>query len=480
MLFSASFLLPLLTGIYYHEGVGRMLVVFGLPMSMTLVFGLLLWYIGAEEVESLREREGFAVVSLGWLLVAFFGALPYILSGTLTHFVDAYFESMSGFATCGATVISAPPDPQDYLDVYAHSIFMWRALTQWIGGLGIIVFSVVILARILGGGMHLFKAEVAGHTVTRLRPKLQQTARLLWGIYLLFTLIEIALLKSAGVGLYDAITHSFTTLATGGFGTHKASVAYWNSPWVDAIFCIFILIGSISFVVHWQLLRGRVRSVLRDEELQFFLFLVCGSVLFITLDLYLRHVYTSAASALRYGAFQAITIQGTAGFTTADFGSYASTWPVSSQLLLVLLMLIGGCVGSTAGAIKVSRILIMLKVVKREIQKVIHPRSVIPIRIGNVIVPEEIVHKISVFFFAYIASFFAISLMLTAVGLDIPSAFSAVATTMGGVGPGLGSVAADMCTVPSVGKVILSLAMWLGRLEIFAALIIFAPSTYKS
>jgi len=446
-------------------------------MAITAMVGLILWYIGKDDAQQVREREAFAAVGIGWLVIALFGSLPYLFSGTLTSPIDAYFESMSGFATCGATVIRPPAGGADYLDVYTHSIFMWRALTQWVGGLGIIVLSVVILARVMGGAMRLVKAEAAGLTATRLRPKMAQTARLLWGIYALYTGIEIVLLVVLGrVNLYDAVTHSFTTLATGGFGTHVASAAYWNSPLVEGIIAAFVLVGSISFVLHWQAMTGRGRDVLKDPELRFYLFVVVTATILVTANI--THLYGNLAEGFRYASFQVISIVGTAGFSNADF----TVWPWASQLMLIVLMLMGGCVGSTAGAIKISRILILLKAVRREIHKVLHPRAVIPIRMGKQIISDDVVNKIGIFFFVYIITFLVGTLILLFLdpSMMIHESVSALATTMGGVGPGLGGVAGHMADVTPAGKIFLSLMMWLGRLEILTALILFFPSTYKS
>ncbi|RLF48835.1 MAG: TrkH family potassium uptake protein [Thermoplasmata archaeon] len=474
LIISPSFLIPIITGIIFHEEGITLLISYAVPMIIMILTGFALFQYGRYELERLRDIEAYFSVSLGWLIVAFFGSLPYVLSGTLPNLIDAYFESMSGFATCGATAI-APPSNGDYLDVYTHSIFMWRALTQWIGGIGIIVISVAILARILGGGVSLFKAEASMHAMAKVRPRVVEYARLLGVIYVFFTLLETLMLKIAGMNLYDALTHSFTTLATGGFGTHAKSIGYWDSVLIEVIVMVFILVGSISFVLHYRLLKGNLRAAIRDDELRLYAITLSVATIAITFNLWLNHVYSSFAEALRYASFQAISIHGTAGFTTADF----SSWPVASQLILVILMLIGGCAGSTAGAIKVSRILVLLKIGAREIKKIVHPRGVMPIRIGDMIVPEEIVHKISAFFFAYIISFFVLSVMLTFTGLDIPTSLSAVATTMGGVGPGLGAVSATVATISPAAKVILSFSMWLGRLEIFTALMLFAPLWHR-
>ncbi|MCD6461153.1 MAG: TrkH family potassium uptake protein [Thermoplasmata archaeon] len=502
-LFTFTFLPPFFVGIAYNENLVVLYKSFMIPFFVSFLCSFLLWFWGRDYIETIREREAVVAVGIIWLLMAFFGALPYLFNGILTNFADAYFESMSGFATCGATVIdppaiqqAVPPIPvvdgvptPDYLNYpNAHSIFLWRSLTQWVGGMGIIVFSVVIIAKLLGGTVQLFKAETAGETVTRIKPKIQQTASILLRIYILFTLVETVLLWAAGVNLYDAVNYSFTTLATGGFGTHTASVAYWHSVVVEAIVITFMIIGSTSFVLHYKILTGRWRAILGDPEVRVFLLSLLFFTLLIASTLAIQGVKTTETAAtfdqdigfgeaLRRSAFQVTSIHATAGFATDDY----NLWPESSQLILVMLMLLGGCVGSTAGAIKISRVIILAKMAKREIQKVLHPRAVIPIRLGDHVISEEIAKKVGVFFFAYLLVFFISSLVMTFFGLDIPSAISAVATTMGGVGPGIGMVgpAKTFSFISGAGKIYLSLCMWVGRLEIFSAIILFFPSTYK-
>lgn len=302
------------------------------------------------------------------------------------------------------------------------------------------------------------------------------------------------LLWGAGMSLYDAVNHSFTTLATGGFGTHAASVAYWDSILIESIIITFMILGSISFVLHYKVLGGDWKALTKDPELRLFLGSLFGFTMIVAITLWTRGIaadalaasqgiYTpvSFGTALRYSSFNVVSIQATAGFASHDFG----LWPQSSQLILILLMLFGGCVGSTAGAIKVSRILILAKVAKREIQKVLHPRAIIPIRIGNSVVSEEIVKKIGIFFFAYLIVFFLASLVMTFFIDDIGVAFSSVATTMGGVGPGIGTGPGTLgpsqtfAFIHPAGKIFLALCMWAGRLEIFSAIILFFPSTYK-
>ncbi len=553
LLFMFTFLPPFFVGAMYPgESLTDLYITFIVPFFITLIVGSVLFFLGRDEIESVREREAVVAVALSWLLMALLGSLPYLFSGILTNPADAFFESMSGFATCGATVIGLPPsnivDPSsiqyyladgtpfiDYMNwPNAHSIFLWRSLTQWVGGMGIIVFSVVIISKLLGGTVQLFKAEAPGETVTRIKPKIQQTASVLLRIYLLFTAVEAILLWGAGMSPYDAVNHSFTTLATGGFGTHAQSITYYQFAnenlyvmkdgilvsleaanvafhyiAIESIIIVFMILGSISFVLHYKVMGGKVNAILKDPELRLFFF----SLLFFTLiisftlaghglaeldanDIPIRTYdpgsntylinYTKPGGwgfddAFRYGAFNTVSIHSTTGYANSDFG----LWPQSAQLALVMMMIMGGCVGSTAGAIKISRILILAKVARREIQKVLHPRAIIPIRMGGSVVSEEVVKKVGVFFFAYLGLFFISSLIMSFYIDDISVAFSAVATTMGGVGPGIGTGAGTLgpsqifAPIPATGKIYLSLCMWAGRLEIFSAIILFFPNTYR-
>jgi trk system potassium uptake protein TrkH len=441
--------------------------------------GLVLRYIGHGYSESIRDREAFAVVGLGWLIIAFLGSLPFIFSGAILNPIEAYFESMSGFTTTGATILEV--DSGDYLDTYSHSILLWRASIQWFGGMGIIVLSVVILAKILGGGMQLLRAEVPGPTVTRLRPKIRQTASYLWLIYGIFTLFEILLLW-AFIGasgkpdaLYDAVCHTFTTLATGGFGTHVESIGYYQNPVVELTITVFMVMAGTNFVLHYQFLTGKVRKLFKDPEFRFYILIIAISTIFITSELAVKGIYSSLDS-FRFGLFQAVSIVTTTGYATADFGS----WPPASQFLLLLLMFMGGCAGSTGGSIKMVRILVLLKTARREVRQVIHPRAVIPIKLGGISIPEGIVRTVVVFFFIYILIFVVCTLIITSMGLDIITSASSVAATLGNVGPGLGAVGPSVTytVIPDSGKILLALCMWLGRLEIFAGLMLFFPSSY--
>lgn len=478
MLFSFTFMIPIITGLMFNENIFWLVRAFGLPAVITFCIGTILWALGERRGDQVRDREAFAAVGLGWLMVAILGAQPYILTGTFDSFDDAFFESMSGFTTTGATVLNVE-EGKDFLDVYPHSIMLWRSMSQWLGGMGIIVLSVVILARVIGGGLQLLSAEVPGPTVTRLRPKIQHTATILWSVYTIFTLVEIFLLYIAGMNLFDATTHSFTTLATGGFSTYKDGIVHFNSVWIEAIITIFMIIAGTNFVLHYHALTGKPRRLFDDPEFRFYITILIVGTLLICTNLLVNGKF-SLQDSLRFGAFQTISITTTTGFNSEDFGS----WPDSSMLILFFLMFVGGCAGSTGSSIKIIRFLILMKVARREVQKVLHPRAVMPIKLGRFTISEDIVARVSIFFIIYFLIFFFGSITMTFIAqeMDMVSAMSSVAACLGNVGPGLGIVGPtyNYAFIPPVGKILLSVFMWLGRLEIFAALILFFPSTYKA
>jgi trk system potassium uptake protein TrkH len=536
LLFSLTFILPMIVAVWYSENIVTTITSYLVPMIITANIGLILWLIGNEAVIKdkkiflaiglgwvvmmafpvtmiipigtqmfyviagciltiilitiftilrffernrsleLRDREAFVTVGVGWLLIAFLGSLPYVFSGTLSY-VDGFFETASGFATCGSTVLTVP-NGMDYLNVYSHSIMFWRALTQWLGGMGIIVLSVVVLTRVMGaGGAKLFRAEAAGHRVTRLKPRLRETASILWKIYLLFTVVQIILLATAGMSVYDAVCHSFTSIATGGFSTHYSSVEYYNNPIIETIITAFMIVGGTSFILHYSALTGKPMELLKDPEFRFYMFTIITGTVLVTLTLIMNNVY-SAIDSLRYGIFNTVSINTATGFSSTNF----DLWPVSAKIVLIGLMFVGGCVGSTAGGIKIIRVLILLKAGKREIRKVIRPRAVMPIILGGKSLSEDIVKNVSSFFLLYILTFVTATILLSFTGLDAVTSSTAVATTMGGVGPGFGGVgpANTFAFISPLGKILLSLCMWIGRLEIFTCLILFLPGTYKS
>jgi len=418
---------------------------------------------------SLTHREGFVIVTLAWVLASAFGGLPFLFAGVVPSFCDAFFETMSGFTTTGASVI---PN----LDGVPRGILFWRALTQWLGGMGIIILSIAILPILGVGGMQLFKAEIPSPVKDKITPRIAETARNLWIVYIAISAVEAVLLALGGLSVFDAVCHTFATMATGGFGTYDASIAHFNSLYVEIVIIVFMFIAGVNFTLHYRLFRGDPRPLLRDPEFRLYTSIVLVATALITLDLRLN-VFAGLGESLRYAAFQVVSILTTTGFATANFDQ----WPAPSKLTLVLLMFVGGCAGSTGGAIKCLRFMIVVKQTFIELYRLIHPHAVLSVKIAKVAVPPEIVSSIRSFFFLYIALATAATLTLTILGVDMLTSVSGVAATIGNVGPGLGLVNASStyAGLPQAAKWVLSLCMLLGRLEIYTVLVLLVPDFWK-
>ncbi len=424
---------------------------------------------GLRDEGELSVREGFAIVTFGWLAFALFGALPYLLSGGIASPVDAFFEAMSGFTTTGSTILTD-------IEVLAPSLLLWRSFSQWLGGMGIIVLSLAILPMLGVGGMQLFKAEVPGPTADRLTPRIQDTAKLLWGVYVLLSVIELGLLMAGSMSFFDALNHTFTTMATGGFSTRNASVAAFNSAYIDWVITLFMFLAGVNFTLHYLALQGRLGDFWRNEELRFYFFLVLGGT--VVLTLFNRFsVYESTLDSLRYSAFQVVSIITTTGYATADY----EFWPVVCQYLLVAAMFIGGCAGSTGGGMKVARVLLLFKHAHVQLYRLIHPRAVRLVKLGSRPVDKEVMQAILGFFALYIGIFVTASLVVAALGLDLLTAGTAVITALGNVGPGLGTIGPveNFAHLPALAKTILALCMLLGRLELFTVLVLVIPSFWR-
>ncbi len=474
LLFSFAFFVPLITGAIYGESGIFLFKTYVLPMLLSVVLGTTMWYYTKDWGQDLREREAFVVVGIGWLVIAALGALPFLISGSITSPIDAYFESMSGFTTTGATILD--PSNGDYIDIHSHSILMWRAVTTWLGGMGIIVFSVVILARFLEGGVHLFKAEVAGATVTRLKPKLHQTARILWGVYGLFTLLSIILLLIAGLSPFDSVATSFSTLSTGGFSVHSDNIGFYDSPGVELIVMMFMIIGSTNFILHYRVITGKYKEVIMDPELRAFLIWI-GMLAFISIfALYLSGEFGFGES-FRKGMFQIVSAGTTSGFSTADG---IAQWPPIVYALIILAMLVGATLGSTSGGLKISRILILLENMKNGILKSIHPRAVLAVKFNNRVIPEKVVARVQLLFFSYLLVLVVAVVLICGTGVGIETSLSAVASCLANSGLGIFMPGEGFHNLNSFAKIVLTFCMWIGRLEILTGLIVLSPSTYRT
>ncbi|MFO7619571.1 MAG: TrkH family potassium uptake protein [Thermoplasmata archaeon] len=473
MLFSATFVFPMIVGAIYDEGPLFVYKAYVLPMMISALAGCIMWFNSRNSYEELKEREAYVIVGLGWLLITFSGALPYMTSGAIPNPIDAYFESMSGFTTTGASVID--PAIGDFLTVYPHSIMFWRALTNWFGGMGIIVLGVVILAKFMHGGIFLFKAEVAGASVTRLRPKLYQTARILWGVYGFLTGLCIILYLGAGMPLFHAVCTAMSTLATGGFGLHGDSIGFYANPAVEAVSIVFMIIGATNFVLHYRFITGRFKDALEDPELRFFFLWIILLTSFVIMGLALSETM-GVSGILRNGIYHAVSAGTTTGFSIAND---LALWPPFVHIMLVFLMLTGATLGSTSGGLKISRIMILLKNLKNGMIKAIHPRAILSVKVGGKSVPESVVARIQILFLIFILVFVVSVILLCASGIEIVDSVSAVASCLANCGLSIFGPGYGFHVLNPFAKVVLTACMWMGRLEIFTALIVLAPSTYK-
>ncbi len=456
LLVAGAMILPIIIGIYYKESDA---LVFVFTSGITFISGKILKEFKYEKT-GLQYRDGFVVVTLGWLLVSVYGALPFILGGIFKNPFNALFESISGFSTTGATVIMS-------LESLTHTILFWRSLTHWLGGMGIIVMTIAILPQ-LAGNMHLFKAEVPGPLHNRIKPRIQETAKTLWLIYILLTITEVFFLSVNGLPLFEAIIHSFGTISTGGFSSRALSVKAYNSLILEGIIVVFMFIAGTNFTLIYGFLQGKFRRVFIDEEFRLYILILLIAVILISTNLYFN-VYDNIKDSLRYGIFQVVSISTTTGFATVDY----DTWPPFSRWILLVLMFIGGSAGSTAGGIKVIRIQVLFKKGTQELYHLLHPRAVKKIKINNRVVSESVSTSILGFFFLYITVFVFASLVLTYFGIDIISSISAVASTLGNIGPGLELVGPlnSYLPLPDMAKLLLSFCMIMGRLEIYTILV---------
>ncbi len=415
------------------------------------------------------NREGMAITTLGWTACALFGALPFLLAGSLGTPADAVFETMSGLTTTGATVL---------LDVEAqsHAILFWRSFLHWLGGMGIVVLSIALLPGLQVGGSQLFRAEVPGPLPDRLEPRIRETARRLWGIYILLTVGEAILLRLFGMPLFDAVIHTFGTVATGGFSTANNSLEAWNSPAIHLTVTAFMFLAGMNFTLHYRALRGNFKPISKDDELRTYAGIVLAAVALISLDLVAQAKY-SLADTLRHSSFQVVSVITTTGFTTVNY----DIWPPLSRAILLLLMFIGGCGGSTGGAIKVVRMNVLAKHSIMELRKAVYPRRVTVVRLNGKAVPEEVSSAVLAFVILYLSVFLLSMLAMSAMGLDFMSAVGSVAATLGNIGPGFGLVgpASNYSAIPSVGKWLLSFCMLVGRLEVYTVLSLLVPGFWR-
>jgi len=421
------------------------------------------------KAETISQREGMAIVALGWTSMGLFGALPFYFSDASFLFVDAFFESVSGFTTTGSSILTN-------IEGLSRGLLLWRSFIQWLGGMGIIVLSIAILPFLGVGGMQLYKAEVPSPVPDKLKPRIRDTAVILWKVYALFTLAQVLLLLIAGMNVFDALNHAFTTMPTGGFSTKNASVAHFNSVTIDVIIIVFMLLAGINFSLHYQLLRGRPQALWKDSECRFFLGMCLILTALVAVNIY-GTVYPEPGQALRHAAFQVVSIVTTTGYATADY----ELWPGMSQILSFFCMFVGASAGSTGGGMKCLRIMLCFKYSYKELFSMLHPRAVTHIKIGGKSVPEDVIRSVLGFLALYMALFALSTVLLAGTGVDFLTAFGAVAATIGNIGPGFGTVGPveNFAHIPYLGKWLLSWCMLLGRLEIYTLIILVVPEFWR-
>lgn len=461
-----AMLLALLVALLYQE---NDIPAFIISASVNIGVGGILIWATKNAKKDIGKKEGFIIVSMVWVIFSFFGSLPYIFSKSIPNFTNAFFETISGFTTTGSSILSD-------IEALPHGILFWRSITQWLGGMGIIVLSLAILPVFGIGGMQLFMAEVPGPTPDKISPRIRQTAKTLWVIYLGFTAVETLLLWIGGMTIFDAVCHSFTTMATGGFSTKQASVAYWSSPFIQYVIVVFMFFAGTNFTLSYLALKGRFRSVIKDEEFKYYgLFVIAFSLI-----IFVGLLVTSSLDiepAFRDSLFQVVSIITTTGYATADY----LLWSPTLTIIIFALFFFGGSAGSTGGGIKIMRIVLLLKNSYYELRRMLHPNAVIPVKFNKHSVDSKIITNVLAFFMLYFIIFGFSTIIFMLIETDMESAMGAVATSLGNIGPGLGNVgpAENFAHVHPFGKWFLSFLMLLGRLELFTVLVLFSPTFWK-
>ncbi len=471
MLVESIFLLSaFLVSLFYSESVG---IVFLYTAGIGLILGVAGILAGRNANPVIGKREGSIIVTFTWLLFSLLGMMPFLLSGCITSIPDAFFETMSGFTTTGASILNN-------IEELPYSILYWRSMTHWIGGLGIIVISMALLPIFGFSGMQIFSAEATGPTKDKINPKISETAKRLLAIYIILTISETLLLRFAGMTWFDAVCHSFGTIATGGFSTKQASIGHYNSPFIEYIIIFFMIFSGVNFAMFYFLVKLKVYKVWKNEELRIYLFLISLFSIFLLLSQINFNEKISWAiieNYIRNGLFVTCATVTTTGFVTVDY----NLWPPFTWYFVLILMLIGSSAGSTAGGMKVVRVLLVFKYIYYEFKRFIHPNAVFPVRYNQHIVADEVVARVLSFVLLYFIIIFAGSTFLSISGLGYIESFSGMITCLSDVGPGLGSIGPvyNFSHLPDISKWFLSIVMLIGRLEIFTVLLIFTPVFWK-
>ncbi len=467
VIFAASLAPPLLIALWYQDGLANE---FLLIQAVCAVIGIILWLFSGKGEHHMRNRDGFAIATLMWVVVSLLGSLPFIVCLDMS-LANSVFESTSAFTTTGATTIVG-------LDALPMSILFYRAELQWLGGIGVIISAIALLPMLGVGGTQLLKAETPGPVKeNQLTPRIRRTAQVVWTLYLVITVACAVCYWLAGMTPFDAMAHSFTTVSTGGFSTHDASLAYFDSPMIETVAVIFMMAGAMNFSLHFLVWRKRdLGAYLRNEEARALIALVVVTSLIIAWVLHEDGHYGSVTHTLRFGIFQVVSVVTSTGFGISDF----SIWPLMLPILLMFISFVGGCAGSTAGGMKVIRVVVLAKQAGIEVKRLVHPNLVRPLTLDGKTVPNKIVQTVWAYFAIYVTAFALLMLLLMQGGMDQLTAFSAVTTCLNNLGPGLGEVSANFVTVTAIQKWMLSGAMLLGRLEIFTIFVIFTPAFWKA
>lgn len=457
-------LIPALVSLIYGEDGWKY---FGITSVILLVIYLLFGFKKPKNTQ-IYGKDGFVIIACLWILWSIFGALPFWLSGEIPSYVDAFFETVSGFTTTGSTILTN-------IAGMSYGMNFWRCFTHWIGGMGVLVFIMVIVSLEDKNSMHLMRAEVPGPETDKLVPKARQTARILYGMYFALTIIQIVFLMFGGMNLYDSILHAFSTAGTGGFNNRNNSVAYYDSAYIEGVITVFMILFGINFNMYYFLLLKKAKAVFNNEEVRAYLGIILGATALITINI--LSMYGNVFKAFRYAVFQVASVITTTGFMSADY----NLWPEFSKCILLLVMVVGACAGSTGGGMKVSRVLIMIKSIGRELKRLLHPKSVNIVKVNGKKVSAETLQGVYMYFAAYVFIFIISVLLISLNNFDFATTFSGVLTTINNVGPGISALGPteNFSAFSDFSKIVFSLDMLIGRLEIFPFLVLFHPDLWR-
>lgn len=461
-------MLLLSTGVsaYYHDAALMSLLI---TSGITGAIGLLMSFYSRKRPKAFTRRDGYIMVTCSWLAFALFGMLPFYIHGHIPSVTNAFFEAMSGITSTGATIL-------DNIDEMPRGLLFWRSITQWFGGLGIIIFTIALLPFLGVNGLQMFAAEVSGPTHNKVTPRIGITARWIWSIYLGITALLVLLLMLGGMGGFDSICHALTTAGTGGFSTHQASIAYYHSAYIEYVIIIFMFISGMNYSLLILFVSGRFRRALKDSELKWYALTVTSAAVIFTLVLWFNQGI-EGEDAFRESLFQVVSLQTSTGFTTCDY----MTWPSALWGMLLVIMLVGACAGSTSGGLKCIRVHVLFKVMMNEFKHILHPNAVLPIRLDKQVAPPTLLSTVMAFCFIYFIIIFGSSIFLSAIGIDFMEAIGCSVSAIGNMGPALGSYGPSSTwnTMPDAGKWLMSFLMLLGRLEIFTVILLFTPNFWK-